>query len=92
MFDNVGAKLKNCAQIACWAGIVLSIISGVVLIASGDDSMVFTGILTMVVGSLGSWIGSLCVYGFGELVENSDIRTNIAAKQELEREQEKKNA
>ena len=92
MFDNIGAKLKICAQIVCWAGIVLSVVSGVVLIASGNDSMVFTGILTMVVGSLGSWIGSLCVYGFGELVENSDIRTNIAAKQELEREQEKKNA
>lgn len=92
MFDNVGAKLKTWAQVVCWAGIVLSIISGIVMIASGNDSTVLTGILTMAVGSLGSWIGALCVFGFGELVENSDIRTNIAAKQEMEREQEKKNA
>ena len=31
-----------------------------------------TGLLTAVVGSLFSWIGSLALYGFGQLVENSD--------------------
>jgi hypothetical protein len=38
-----------------------------------DDDTAFAGILIMVLGSLGSWIGSFMTYGFGQLVENSDI-------------------
>lgn len=54
--------------------------------------MIVAGIGTAAAGAFASWIGALGLYGFGEMVENSDIRTNIAAKQEMEREQEKKNA
>ncbi len=34
---------------------------------------VLGGILIIVLGCLGSWIGSFFMYGFGQLIENSDI-------------------
>ena len=43
----------------------------------GGAAAVVGGIVMMVV----SWIGSFCMYGFGQLVENSDIRTRVALQQ-----------
>lgn len=92
MFDNIGGKIKGLAKFICWAGIIISIIGGIVIIASSsqsygyyygrhiDGSMVATGIVVMVVGSLCSWIGSFVLYGFGELVENSEILVRTAKK------------
>ncbi len=38
---------------------------------------VLVGILTMVLGSLGSWISSFFAYGFGQLIEDTEaIRRN----------------
>ena len=97
MFSNIGNKLKTAAKILLWAGIAVSAIGGIAMIASGSafrsvNPMILPGLITMIGGALLAWISALGLYGFGELVENSDIRTNIAAKQDMEREQEKKNA
>ena len=35
--------------------------------------MYFVGLAVIAIGSLLSWVGSLTLYGFGELVENSTI-------------------
>ena len=75
MFDNIGGKIKTLAQVVCWIGIIASIIIGFVMMAQDDDT-IFTGILIMIFGSLGSWLGSFMTYGFGQLVENSDILVN----------------
>ena len=72
MFDNIGCKIKALAQVICWIGIIASVIIGFVLIVQDEDTA-FIGILTMILGSLGSWIGSIMTYGFGQLIENSDI-------------------
>lgn len=72
MFDNIGGKIKTLAQVVCWIGIIASVIIGFVMMAQDDDTA-FAGILIMVLGSLGSWIGSFMTYGFGQLIENSDI-------------------
>ncbi len=39
------------------------------------------GLMIMVLGSIGSWLGSLCLYGFGELVNNSEYLKEIKSKQ-----------
>ncbi len=52
---------------------------------------VIGGIVMMVVGSLVSWIGSFCMYGFGQLVENSDIRTRVALQQSKKETPESEN-
>lgn len=72
MFDNIGAKIKTVAKVVCWIGIIASIIIGFIMLVQDEDTA-FAGLLTMVLGSLGSWIGSFITYGFGQLVENSDI-------------------
>ncbi len=88
MFNNIGRKIKVLAKILCWVGIVLSVITGVAILASGSYthltingeyttvSNVPAGILTIVIGCLISWIGSFFTYGFGQLIENSDIIRN----------------
>lgn len=77
MFTNIGGKIKTLAKVICWVGIVASVISGIFSIiagiASAENSTFITlaaGILTMVMGSLGAWIGSFITYGFGEIVDN----------------------
>ena len=95
MFDNIGAKIMKLAKVLCWIGIILSVISGIVIMVGGANvsrvassyygygssvtggSAVLVGILTIVLGSLLSWIGSFFTYGFGQLIENTDyIRSN----------------
>lgn len=72
MFENIGSKIKTAAKVVCWIGIIASIITGIVLIAQDSDTA-FIGFLVMILGSIGSWVGSFITYGFGQLVENSDI-------------------
>ena len=72
MFDNIGGKIKAVAKVICWIGIIASIFIGFIMLVQDEDTAL-AGLLTMVLGSLGSWIGSFITYGFGQLVENSDI-------------------
>lgn len=69
MFNNVGEKLKNLAAFFTCVGIVFSVILGIVVIKIS----VIIGLLVMVAGSLLSWIASLGMYAFGELVDNTSI-------------------
>ena len=73
MFDNIGRKIKTLASVLAWIGIVLSIIYGLILLADGKDDNVVVGVIIIVVGSLCSWLSSFVLYGFGQLIENSDI-------------------
>ena len=71
MFSNIGSKIKALATVCTWVGIILSFIAGIVLI-SMDEQLIFPGLLIMIGGSLLSWLSSFILYGFGQLVENSD--------------------
>lgn len=88
MFVNIGNKIKTLARIICWIGIVVSVISGIVMLATSAN-LIPAGILTLVLGSLLSWVGSFILYGFGEMVENSDIRTELAVKEAMTKESAK---
>ena len=57
------------AQVVCWIGIIASVIVGLAALAVS----ILSGLLIMGLGSLASWIGSFLTYGFGQLIENSDI-------------------
>ena len=82
MWSNIGHKIQVLAKVICWIGIVLSVIAGIAIIAGGSavrsygytyntGSTTLTGILVIVLGALGSWLGSLTLYGFGELIERT---------------------
>ena len=67
MFDNIGRKIKSWAKTVCYLGIAISAIFGLLLM----DEVGFAGILVIAIGSLFSWVGSFCLYGFGELIEKT---------------------
>ena len=80
MFDNIGGKIKGLASFVCGVGILASIILGAItsVNAGTNQLLVIIGIVEMVGGSLVSWISSLGLYAFGQLVENTDaIRDRI---------------
>lgn len=87
MFENVGGKIKAVATVMTWIGIAGSVISGIATMVAVSFIM---GIVIAVVGSLCSWIGALVLFGFGEMVENSDIRTGFAIQAEREKNARKK--
>lgn len=68
MFDNIGGKIKTLAEVGCRLGITLFVLAAILIGMQGD---IFTGLLVLVLGSLGTWIGGFFTYGFGELIENT---------------------
>ena len=82
MFDNIGKKIKVVASIYCWIGIIASIILGILVISEGEDLI---GWVVIVAGSLFSWISSFALYGFGQLIDNSDIQTDIMRQEQNDR-------
>lgn len=68
MFENIGSKIKTVAVTLTWLGIVMSVLTGLVIFLDGS----MEGLFIMIFGSLFSWLGSFLLYGFGQLVENSD--------------------
>lgn len=78
MFTNIGGKIKAVASIVCWIGIVLSVLTGIVMMvaAQGNIAGILSGIVGAGVGALASWVGSFVLYGFGQIVENTDKMAN----------------
>ena len=89
-FEHIGGKIKILAKVICWIGIISSVIGGAVMMLNGlafeNSEEVWGGILVIVVGVLVSWIGSFRLYGFGQLVENTDILAGQYRKAEVRKE------
>ena len=84
MYNNICGKIKS---LAVWIFIVeaiAAIIGGITLIAN-DNGLV--GFLTIVFGPIAAWVSSWLLYGFGQLIENSDI---IAAEYSRKNEKHEK--
>ncbi len=71
MFNNIGRKIKILAQVICWIGIICSVVLGVVIMATEDDLPVL-GFVLMLIGPVVSWVSSFVLYGFGQLIENTE--------------------
>lgn len=94
MFDDIGSKIKGLAKVLCWVGIVVSVIMGIVVMCienpiDYDSYLILPGLLIMVFGSLLSWVSSFFVYGFGQLIENSDILVSQGIKRQPEKSDSK---
>ncbi|MCL2866655.1 MAG: hypothetical protein FWF47_02725 [Clostridia bacterium] len=86
MFKNIGGKIKGLAKAITFLGIVGSLVYAIVIwvqagkLRYGGDALVGTGFLVLTVGSLASWISSLALYGFGQLIENSEtIKSTLSS-------------
>ena len=94
MFENVGGKIKFLAKTMCWLGIVSFIFLGLALIYIGGTKeapiMAIQGVIYLIFGPIVSWIGSWFFYGFGRLIENSEIivdkMSTINSQEEYENE------
>lgn len=71
MFNSIGDKIKTLAKVICWIGIITSVLVAFIMLQ--EESTVLIGLLVLFFGPLFSWIGSFMTYGFGQLIENSDI-------------------
>lgn len=85
MFKNVGMSIKVLAKMQMFLGMAISALCGViiaaVIVANAPNvglvvAGIFAGIIVSILGAFISWCGSLLVYGFGQLVNNSDIIAN----------------
>lgn len=85
MFDysNIGLKLKTLARIILGIGILISVAYGFVL---SNLSGTLVGLLIIPVGVIVSWFGSMPMYGFGQLIQNTDELVNLM-KRELKKEE-----
>lgn len=72
MFKNIGSKIKTTAIVVTILGIIGSVIGGIVVMAANTyrNPTILIGILIIVLGCLGSWLGSFVLYGFGQLIED----------------------
>ncbi len=83
MFENVGRKIKILAEFIFWFGVFVSFI-GALIIFTLKDGLVISettvmnvvspiyAVITLVFGVIVSLILSFFIYGFGQIVENTD--------------------
>ena len=70
LFDNVAGKIKILAQVFFWVGVAASCITAIVLWADGWEA--WLGLVVIVGGPLVFWLIALPLYGFGQLIENTE--------------------
>lgn len=80
-----GPKIISAADILGILGILVSVALGFLLIIAGMNirqggAMIITGIVVAALGSLVSWFVSLLARGFGEMVNNMRIQTELAVR------------
>ena len=93
MYDNIGGKIKTLASTICFIGCVASAIAGIVIFANSISSnansdtiparFIIAALITGA-GFLISWLSNLCLYAFGQLVENSDKTVELLQKENKE--------
>jgi len=96
MFNRFGKKMKAAAVIFLIIGICASIAWGADLFSAGLEmdkgsrtnpgfTMEFLGIAVIPCFSFLSWLVSMFIYGFGQMVDNHAILANIAVKEDMEK-------
>ncbi len=86
MFENIGRKIKTLAEIFCFAGIILSVIVGLLFVFNdnGHNHSLRAGLIILILGSFLAYVNSLLIYGFGQLIDNSDEMVMHYRKKERE--------
>ena len=69
MFDNIGCKIKSLVKTVFAIEIVLFVVIGIAL------SRTPIGIIIAMVGIFIAWIFSFALYGYGELIETSQLQS-----------------
>ena len=95
MFDNIGDKIKSSARASFILWTIVAVISGIVLMFEESAAI---GLLVALIGPVFLLGFFQLVYGFGQLIENSDIiaeehkRVNEKHEKAVAKNNEKKQA
>lgn len=68
MIENVSSKIKTCALAELALGVLGSLIWGLILMSHAG----IVGFVVLAGGIFLSFVSAYCLYGFGQLIENSD--------------------
>ena len=85
MYTNLGAKLKTIAKVVFWVLVAAVEICGVLMLARVLHGAWFSldvagTLLVMALAPAAAWLLTIPLYAFGHLIENSDIRTDLAVR------------
>ena len=85
MYTNIGAKLKTIAKVVFWVLVAAVEICGVLMLARVLHGAWFSldvagTLLVMALAPAAAWLLTIPLYAFGHLIENSDIRTDLAVR------------
>ena len=76
-FHNIGGKIKSLAKfIFVFDAVCTLIVSGWLIIQGIIDQISFLsllGCILLVLGPIAAWVSTWLLYGFGQLIENTDI-------------------
>ena len=70
MHEHIGRKIKSVAEWLNVLGVFVSVLLGVVIIGYNEDAFLL-GLVVMGVGAVLSWLSTLLLCGFGQLIEDT---------------------
>ena len=68
MFDNISEKIKGLAKVLFWLEVIAAVIVGLVLVEDTEGLSILFAIAGVLVACISAWF----IYGFGQLIENTD--------------------
>ena len=69
IFGNIGGKIKSLAKTLLWVKWIVCLVAAIYF-STSDTGFLSAGII-LLGGLLVSWVSSLLLYGFGQLIDNS---------------------
>ena len=72
MFNEPGSKIKVVAQVFFWLSTFVCILFAFLVGFRGSKFDAIGFFCLLILGPIGSYISSLLIYGFGQLVANSE--------------------
>lgn len=78
MYENIGGKIKGLAQSIFIIETIGAIVTGIILLLL---NRIFLGLLVLFSGPIIAWVSSWLMYGFGQLIDNSDMLVTFLGKQ-----------
>lgn len=81
MWNNIDRRLKKLAKALCWLGIMIWITMALLMWRRNapEQPTILMGFIYLVLGCLGSWIGSWTMYGLSMVVEYAENGGKTAA-------------
>ena len=77
MYDNIGRKIKGLSNAIFTILAVLGAACGLIVMVTSEGVMVLIGLLMFIIIPVLAWVSSWLLYGFGQLIENQCIATEI---------------